>query len=388
MDRVVVLAVLLVAGVAHAQPCKGRKGCKVLDKVPAGTDAKGRELSVMEVELAVDEAGSRPTEHWLEITEKGKGRRKSYELVLELSNDGNGAAHVGEDSVGVEDNRLVHTSSGGSAWRWDFVQTWQLTPHRLLTDVSNGSWTLGPNEAHTEMSWETLSGKTTWWSPPCGPDGDPLEVDPKSYEYLHLPVVPVAFDWKQIGLGHCGALVDGKTSGFTTYGKPADAKDAWFRVLAVDERTLVVEIEDDVWQGPGAKWLFDDHVEIWAGTQHISYMDHCIDEKADAPVQWGIRVADGAVFPAFGKPDGKLPVERVQVGPRRVRLKITLPQRYEMLSVVYSDSDDGKRQERLIATSRVIHGKPASLGELEGPVDPKSVTCVVRGGQLEPALAP
>jgi hypothetical protein len=51
------------------------------------------------------------------------------------------------------------------------------------------------------------------------------------------------------------------------------------------------------------------------------------------------------------------------------------------VTVVYSDSDDGLRQKRLIATSQIERGQEVSLGHLRD-IDPQETTCVVKGKAL------
>jgi hypothetical protein len=72
------------------------------------------------------------------------------------------------------------------------------------------------------------------------------------------------------------------------------------------------------------------------------------------------------------------------VNDKTVRLRITIDPATLAglrLTLVYSDSDDGAHQERLIATSQLVYGKWWTLGEApdnEGP------TCAVVRGALEP----
>jgi len=53
---------------------------------------------------------------------------------------------------------------------------------------------------------------------------------------------------------------------------------------------------------------------------------------------------------------------------------------------VYSDSDDGRHQKRLIATSELSYGKWWTFGE--APELPDDASCVVSRGTLEPRHAP
>ena len=67
------------------------------------------------------------------------------------------------------------------------------------------------------------------------------------------------------------------------------------------------------------------------------------------------------------------------------RLKITLPKGMAAITLVYSDSDDGKKQERLFATSMLVPGKVETLGALL-EINPTIAVCRAEGGKLEPVL--
>lgn len=77
-------------------------------------------------------------------------------------------------------------------------------------------------------------------------------------------------------------------------------------------------------------------------------------------MQWGIML-DGEVVPAHGKPKKKPRVEVARDG-NVVRMRVKLPQPAPMVAFVYSDSDDGRSQERLISTSSLEFGKNHTLG--------------------------
>ena len=53
--------------------------------------------------------------------------------------------------------------------------------------------------------------------------------------------------------------------------------------------------------------------------------------------------------------------------------------------MAYSDSDDGVRQKRLIATSSLAYGRWWTLGQAR-EIDAKEATCVVERGALEPRV--
>jgi hypothetical protein len=155
------------------------------------------------------------------------------------------------------------------------------------------------------------------------------------------------------------------------------------RLLAVGA-TLHVEIEDDAFVDKGAK---RDELELWLTPKLPGYSSHCIEPQS------GLR---GAAFPLADGPARKLggatstpAVERLPSldGGRTRRFAITLPAGEEGLTVVYRDTDDGKKHHASIATSDFDAKDPATLGRLF-PVAPERARCVVVNGSLEPRLSP
>jgi hypothetical protein len=160
--------------------------------------------------------------------------------------------------------------------------------------------------------------------------------------------------------------------------------------------TLFVEVRDDVFTGPSARWVNDDHVEVWLGSQadgneNAPLLAEAASERLYEelfPVQqWGVRIVDARVFPAAGNPTAPLTAERFQVDPNTVRLRIKLPIPFETITVAYSDSDDARGQKTLLATSRLIFNVGSSLG-VTRTIDPARAKCAVINGRLEPVLAP
>ena len=136
--------------------------------------------------------------------------------------------------------------------------------------------------------------------------------------------------------------------------------------------------------GPSASWVKDAHLELWLATELPGYFNQCLGKDLATPQQWGIRIADGKVFAGAGKPDEKaLGVEKVALPGGAARLKITLPKGMAAITLVYSDSDDGKTQERLIGSSKVVFGETQSLGSVEVISDDAPVACKLVGGALK-----
>lgn len=337
-------------------------------------------------------------DYWL-LTEETPAAPRAERLVT-LCNDGHGAAGMGEDTLTVGDNEVTLTISGGSNWRGSRTTEVSLSPLRIRRESADYYWVMGNNRETRSWDAEAFSGLVTWFSPTCQDDGTPPEPDGPGggsdkdpYAYVPIPAVDFEGDfatagWKSAALGRCAAGVDGAgRGGFVPFGKPGAAGDASLRVVASRAGELFVEVTDDRWVGASGNWVKDDHLELWLAPELPTYFSHCLENDLPKPRQWGIRVSDGQVFAGLGKPDVKaISVERVAVSGTTVRLKLTLPKGFEAISLVYSDGDDGKTQERLLATSALVHGRVETLGALR-EVPPERAVCRVEDGKLEPRLA-
>ena len=361
-----------------AKLCGGKAGCTLAQAHPAGEGAGGVALTVIELAIANPPEGAdgeyveqcRPhRQQFWKVSQEG-GAVKS-ELLLDLCNDGYGAAGLGEDYVTVSDNRLKHSQSGGSNSRWGFTRTYSLSPLRLLEDDSCAFHAAFGNAQSVKTDWITLRSMSRWDAPACGAEeGEMMDCDTPSlrFQYDLIPRLPPEgpkpADWKGSALGTCAFAMDasGKT-GYITHGQPGDASDASMKVMMADARTVVVEVVDDQVVSGAKSWLYDDHVELWVGDDMMS--GTCLEGKGKTS-QWGIRISDGAVFVGKGGASWQPTVQRVGFdaggGRQGVRLVLTLGEDTDVLTVVYSDSDDGQTQERLMATSRLKYGDAATLG--------------------------
>lgn len=193
-----------------------------------------------------------------------------------------------------------------------------------------------------------------------------------------MPADFLSEGWKRMSLGRCS--VDGS---FVLRGKAQGKEDARIRAVLAQESVLLVEVVDDTWTGPGEKWLTDDHVELWLSGWGPTAFNTCEDEEEPTGLlQWGIRIADGKVFPAYGDPKEPLPVEVVREG-KVAHLKIQLPWTPGGLTVIYSDSDEGKKQELMVGTSALKFGLAATLSQV-WRIIPAQATCEVKENQLVP----
>ena len=374
---------------AGAIACGGRDGCTVTARQPAGRGAHGETLEVLTLAVPpnADEQGCTPSEVWLDA----RTAPPTSHLLIRICNDGYGAAGIGEDEIQVRPNQLVHTRSGGSAWRWTETTTLTLSPLHVSRKDIAGYWAIGTNDSTEQWSRDAFTGEVSWWSPPCNADGDAPDAQDAShdgprYAYHPIPAVTlprelVTGGWKTVSLGRCAALADA-SHGYVLSGHPS-ADDASLRVVAASDRQLFVEVHDDHFTGPTARPQLDDHLELWLADQPASYMDHCIDTQKKL-VSVAIRVADGAVTSTSRAATRALRVERVVAG-TTARFAIGLPPGYAAVTVVYSDGDDGRMVDSRLATSKLVRGSWPTLGALR-PIAAADATCELRGGRLEPVL--
>ena len=409
-----------VAGILATRICGDDLTCCLSRAESAGQDRAGRSMTVLNLDQACqlvgrakrrgsgDETTCHPYANWL-VVHKGK-KLVSRQLLTSECNDGYGAANLGEDQVETKNNIFTHDRSGGSNWRWSRGVSMVLDPLHVAGESWSGEFVINLDQSGSE-AWnlDEFTGSGTRGLPLCSANAageESSEADVESAgginaSYLLIPSIslPAAYvngGWKTTALAGCSILVDGEKHGFTVHGSQAATADESFRVVASrvgDDVFLFVEIKDDHWVGPGQpihgkSWLYDDHLELWA-SDTVAWDGDCTNKQHGLPEQWGIRITDGKVFPAMGKPTAKVAVERVFAADASnvARLKIKVPPNGGNVTLVYSASDEGNEQKRLIATSTVRLGWAATLGVFH-EVKPTEATCVVRDKRLETKLAP
>jgi hypothetical protein len=404
---VLLLSLLGAPPAASSDPlCAKREPCTLVETLEAGKDAQGRPLQVKHLALGwADVETSSPSlgRKFGLGGRKAKGSRAEgqceaaewwlvrsappAQLLLSVCNDGYGAAGVGQDTVTVTDNLFTHEQTGGSRERWTQSRTLQLSSLRLTSESQRSSSPSEGAEKEEGDFWdfEALRGEVARAAPTC----EAGESSPGERLLPYLPQVQVdkAYlqdGWKTAGLGECGS-----EAGNVLLGTQDDPKDASLKALLVTPDTLLIEVHDDTWTGPGAKWLTDDHVELWLAPQAPQELTGCgKPTDAQKPSQWGIRIADGQVFPAFGSPKQTLQVERAELpGKQGYLMKVKLPTPFKGIGVVYSDSDGGKKQELMVATSPVKFGRPELLNPVR-VVPPEEATCAVKNGGLAVVRGP
>ncbi|MEZ4323273.1 MAG: hypothetical protein R3F61_37765 [Myxococcota bacterium] len=354
---------------AFADPCTGFDPCTVVEttKTTGGEVVHVANVKDLEGDWEYPSSPGECTRHAY-VWKPTKGPERT---IVRLCNDGYGASMVGEDTVTVKDGVIEHSQLGGSAWKWGTRRELQLEPPRLLSEGSQGLF-MGMLGSDRSWSWATFSGMLTESFQRCGSEDGTTE-DVASVLIPAVAEVP-GYAWKTTGLGKCALRIDASTGPFA-HGGPGEAGDAGLSAARIGS-DLVVEVGDDTWVEKASSWIKADHLEIWVRTESIPSQD-CVS-KVPA-MQWGIGL-DGTVFPAHGEP-APLKAEVVRDG-AGARFRISgLPAEIDGITVVYSDSDDGERQERLLATSPVKLGHGETLGGLY-TVKPEHAVCTVDGAAL------
>jgi len=416
------LVSLLAAPPGEPPPplCVKREPCRVVETKDAGKDTRGQPMQVahltlgwMELEAGAAQEGRAFAEGSRQAQAAAPNTRCEAQewwlvrtglpaqLLLSLCNGHQGA--VREESVEVLDNLVAYTRSGvRRSDHWTQTRRLRLSPLRMANEDEQTFWesstprTGRDNEGDTRAwNYETLQGMIGRAASDCAAT-DP-SVGERELPYLPEVQVDQAFldgGWKQVGLGQ-GKGGCHLAARYTLLGDAElpGAKDAGLKALVVwndaQVRTLILEVRDDQWTGPSAKWLNDDHLELWLAPLPPQVLNGCTKPTAEQrPVQWGIRLVDGKVFPAFGNPKQPLKVERAPLaGNTGYRLKVTLPIEFQALSVLYSDNDGGKKQEKRVATSPLKFGRPETFNPLYR-VLPAEATCAAKDGELRVVPGP
>jgi hypothetical protein len=434
-----------VAARLNAAICR-RPRCCVTRVMPAGIGADGTRYTVVRVDLhpgrrrcappqtgeqedvvapaarEAQEAGDDGAKvcdryRWDLVAEEGgqggKGGKLRWRQPLAIddwctSSFGMGGGEDGM-SAGAAARTITYSREDGSAWRGDETVTVGLEPLRVVETFRRTWWTMGEDEGDRQWNWDTFSGKASESIAFCrsgpGPDaGFPDEArdaatddrservaasDETIVPRVTLPPAFVKEGWSTTALGACAAFVDGKDRGFTIHG-PArgDSADSDMRVVMSSDGALFVEVSDDRWVPSAKSWVKADHLEIWrVGADASSGRGSgCFQPDPNAKMlQWGIGLG-GQVYKGHGRPAAD-PTVRVARSEHSARFRIGLSGKETGLTVVYSDSDDGVRQKRLIATSNLTFGRPWTVGSVTA-IARQRATCVVDGGRLRPKVEP
>jgi hypothetical protein len=417
--------------------CK-RPRCCVTRAMPAGTGGDGTRYTVVRVDLhpsrrrcpapqtgnqqdTVDPVAIKANEageldetqceryRWDLIAESGEKVRWRQPLAIDQwcsSSYGMGGGDNGL-SADAAARTITFSREDGSNWRGDETVTLGVDPLRIARISHRSWWTMGTDERRLEWSWDAFSGEESTSTAFCrdagqsdagfppqaaGAHTDDRDEPVADRDEVIVPevVLPAAFvkdGWATLPFRSCAAHVDGKDDGFTIHG-PArgDSADSEMWVVMSSGGVLFVEASDDRWVAAAKSWVKADHLELWRAIGEPAHPSGCFQPDPNArALQWAVGL-DGQVYNAHGSPSAA-PTVRVARGEHSARFRIVLPDEGKGLTVVYSDSDDGVRQKRLIATSRFQFGRPWTVGGAT-PVGPGRATCVVDGASLRPKVTP
>lgn len=389
---------------AEATLCAGRAGCHVEKTYDAGLTDDGELLEV--VELGIDNPGNAETpcspkrrefvlssRHLPPGTERDEtgiidAIEPTYTSIFSVCALGYGNSNVSEPEIKVSENLLTFSHYGGSSSRFEAAYKVQLSPLQVIEQSNCVFDHLRPGFNAAEMNLKDLiiDGHRKRFA--CTADGDMPDVSPTACnlkkqhtQFLSIPLIEVplpAGNAAAINVTDCGARVDSSgKSGFITYGKASEPSDAQMTAIFTDPTTLVVTVIDDIFYENDKSWVTSDHLEIWTGPTAFD----CEDPNAK-PTQWAIMPLDGKVIKARG-PDDRTPTVQAQLNvtepkaPTPMTFVVRFAEMPQRITVVYSDSDDGRFQERLIATSALLPGKNETLGEIQ-PLAKEAAQCELK----------
>ena len=378
--------------------CQARTTCRMTGLRSAGASDSGASLMIAEFHFGLadrpkddPEDGCRTegdsndggVEYWL--IEEGVAPR----LLLQLCNDGYGAAGVGHDEVAVGPNRLTHVQDGGSNDRWEVTDIISLSPQHMLRTESCGYRASDPNYgayswvdvAHMAAQSLAIDDAIQSNDDALADNDDPCTAlkkrmgKPAEHGYLgglDLPVPSLNASGTGRGaappngtsLGSCAASMaaDGG-SGYVAYGKADPSRTAELRFVAPDLHTIVIQVRDPrVDRTPNASsWVNLDHLEIWT----LGDIGQTIHVDPASARQIGIGL-DGGVFAGAGWP--ALPeVERWQAMDEQNRPVMVFKLHwanddalYGGVTIAYSEAESGK-QTRIFATGPIVKNRPLYL---------------------------
>jgi hypothetical protein len=401
-------AASLLTPAQKATICGKRSTCKLVAIYSAGTlqvaeflfGVKDKPDDAPDDGCKTADGGDPPnggTEYWLLNGAKPTN-------VLALCNDGYGAAGMGEDNVSFSANRMVHVQNGGSSWRWDSTDTLSLVPLRVLSQASCSFHNVEPNTGTLdEVDFVNFRSKEIRKDPGAkwnDADSDIGCPDVKPVAFAKLKPVPgdklvAAYPLMTPGngndlgiqnisagtvLGSCAMTLstDG-ANGFLTFGKPADAAHAaQMRVLAVNSKTLLLQIHDPV-AAPapaGKSWISGAHAEVWLKG---SYDDSEGAPKRSELGQIAIDL-DGTLHTVgmATPPQVKRWTGKDEKGRSVTVLLLAWADDAGSMAISYSQAENGK-QARLVTNVAMVRGVPAYIPGVLGMQN----TCAVRGGRVE-----
>ena len=370
-------AVVLLLG------CLPLGGQQATHRHAAGMDEQGNQLTVIERQFPKRAPNSKrciPSEQYLLEQSRG-GRVAGSEPVVTVCRMEDSA----EISVEVKPNLIEVSENGGVLGGYMVVQSYQLSPWKA---VQMEFCSFPGADEFTFTRWDLRKLRGQVWAGKSADAGGLCVDSPEVPTYLLAPIL--AYDARRleasrVSLGSCASRLDASgRNGFITWGRPDPQDPLEVKLLWTGDRTLVAQVADPGRNTrPAASWVNADHFEIWMGAR---------DEDAAEGSMWqfGIPVDEGPVQVGYGKP-AKLPVVRrwtanLEDGRAGTVLAVELPDWPDRaaagVTVVYSQSLEGRAQKRLIATSRVKRGDSMTLGA-KGALLGKDFTCAPVKGALD-----
>ena len=372
--------------------CGTRSPCRLVKETPLAASARILATVALsdagDQDAGDDDIGCVPVESWL-ASKRGPSFVREQLLVTDCTRKPTAEwpweLKVTGDVARYElDGQDVPSTWVGTTWA-----EISLAPPRLLAEGASYWNRLQPCPQEEVENREGGFLQNVHWRMASRCDAPDTCTAARALAFVALPRVklPAAYEassWRTTELGSCAAVVDGtKDHGFVTFGKTTGPADASMRVVLSDAGVLYVDVRDDHFtsRDRSEKWVKADHVEIWLAPSALSYMTACVG-PVDKPTQWGVALADGAVFVgARGTDAPAVPTaERAESG-GVVHLRVALPLTgADSLTVAYSDSDDGQTQKSIVATSKIVFGRLETLGRVATVTQS---SCAVSAGRLD-----
>lgn len=393
--------------------CKGHEYCRTKKTFDAGLDPNKQPMQVVEIttdskvtdhlEKDVyyfhenrDITPCEPLEYWfIRPTLIKKGDSKTQPALLTRACGGSAPHSVTEgDSVTVEPGRFEFFEASSSGVIYTATTSVEL-PSLQVIERTEDFWARNRTEFYSNTwNWHALAGRNSGFDPYCENETgeyDENNFDTPNFDYQPIIVTPLPAayrngGWKATSPGSCSTTVTSLgtqpgvlDTGYITHGKPGGAQDASFKVVMASPTEIYIEVTDSKLIHDAPNILHTDHLEIWMRNGFL-----CTKSYKNL-FQWGITL-DGKVHNFHGKhpkpPTAQTSIMQNKDGTQTARFKITIPPQYDGLSIVYSDSDDGKSQNRLIATSAVKYRDQFSIGAVRN-IAPERGSCQVEKQKLE-----
>ena len=391
--------------------CKGHLSCRTKQIWDAGLDADKQPMQVVEITTDAkltdilkknvsyfhenrDVEPCEPLEYWFVRPTLLHDKTAEPALLTRACGGSDPNSVTDGDQVTVEPGRFVFSTASGSGVI-DSAETSVALPSLQIIARTEGSWARNRTDFYSHTwNWQEMAGRKTGFDPHCENetgeyDADNFDTPNFDYQPIILAPLPAAFrssGWKTTSLDSCSTSVTSLGDapptldrGYVTHGKPGTAQDASFKIVMASPTELYVEVRDPRLVREAKNILHSDHLELWIRDGFLC------NKSYKNLFQWGITL-DGKVHPFYGKHPKPPTVEThlipTQNGAQIARFKITIPEKYDGLTVVYSDSDDGKSQKRLIATSNVKYRDQFSIGALKD-VSPERGGCQEKNTKLE-----